>query len=96
MVLVATNTFASSEQSILSPYTRAVPITASDTQDLAEIPRALNVHKGTGGSVTAIKVTLYGDTSPVVLNLNVGAVFPIRPIRVWANGTDATSIVALY
>lgn len=96
VALVATDKFASSEPSILSPYTRGVAITPSDSTDLAEIPRAINVHKGTGGTVTAIKVTLSADSAPVTLNFAVGAVIPIRPIRIWATGTDATAIVALY
>jgi len=93
---VPTNNFAQNDAGVNSPFTRALAITASDTTDLAEIPRALNVHKGTGGTVTAIKVTMVGDSVPVTLNLNVGAVFPIRVSRVWANGTDATQIIALY
>lgn len=95
-VLVPTNSFASSEQSILSPYTRAVAVTPSDTEDLAEIPRALNIHKGTGGSTTDVRVLLWGDSSPVTLTFQVGYVVPIRARRVYATGTDATRIVALY
>ena len=96
MVLVPTNSFASSEQSILSPYTRAVPITPSDTEDLVESPRALNIHKGTGGSTTDVRVLLWGDSNPVTLTFQVGYVVPIRARRVYATGTDATRIVALY
>ena len=95
-LLVPPNNFASSEASILSPYTRAVAITPSDTTDLAEIPRALNVHKGTGGSTTDVKVILWGDSDPVTLTFQVGFVVPIRARRVYATGTDATRIVALY
>ena len=91
-----TNSFASSEPSILSPYTRGVAITPSDTTDLDEIPRALNVHKGTGGSTTDVRVILWGDSSPVTLTFQVGYVVPIRARRVYATGTDATRIIALY
>lgn len=90
------NNFASSEQSILSPYIRAVEITPNDTTDLVEIPRALNVHKGTGGSTTDIKVLLWGDSSPVTLTFQVGFTVPIRARRIYATGTDATRIIALY
>lgn len=90
------NNFASSEASILSPYTRAVAITPNDTTDLGEVTRALNVHKGTGGSTTSVKVLLWGDTDPVTLTFQVGFVIPLRVRRVYATGTDATLIVALY
>ncbi len=95
-VLVPTNNFASSETSILSPYTRAVEITPSDTTDLDEIPRALNVHKGTGGSTTDIRVLLWGDANPVTFTFQVGFVVPLRARRVYATGTNATHIIALY
>lgn len=92
----ATNNFAQNDPGVMSPFTRAVPITPNDTTDLAEIPRALNVHKGTGGATTDIKVLLWGDTDPVTLTFQVGYVVPIRARRVYATGTDATRIVALY
>lgn len=91
-----TNNFSQNDPGVMSPFTRGVAITPSDTTDLAEIPRALNVHKGTGGSTTDIRVLLWGDTDPVTLTFQVGYVVPIRARRVYATGTDATRIVALY
>jgi hypothetical protein len=92
----ATNNFSQTDAGIIAPFTRAVPITPSDTEDLAEVTRGLNVHKGTGGSTTTIKVLLQGDTDPVTMTFQVGFVIPLRIRRVYATGTDATVIVGLY
>lgn len=95
-LLVPTNNFAQNDTGIIAPFTRAVAITPNDTTDLVEVTRGLNVHKGTGGTTTDIKVLLSGDTDPVTLTFQVGFVVPIRARRVYATGTDATRIVALY
>ena len=90
------NNFSQNDSAIIAPFTRAVAITPSDTEDLAEITRGLNVHKGTGGSTTSINVLLSGDAEPVVMTFQVGFVIPLRIRRVYATGTDATVIVGLY
>lgn len=92
---MATNKFSQSESSILAPYTRAVSVTPSDTTDLAEVPRAINLYKG-GGGHAAMVVILEGDSQAVTLYLNHAGIYPIRPRRILATGTDATNIVALY
>lgn len=91
-----TNRFAQNDQSILAPYTRAVAVTPSDTEDLAEVTRAINAHKGTGGATTDITVIMAGDSSAVTLTLETGYIVPIRVRRVLATGTGATRVVALY
>jgi len=93
---VSINNFSQNDSAIIAPFTRAVAITPSDTEDLAEITRGLNVHKGTGGSTTSINVLLSGDAEPVVMTFQVGFVIPLRIRRVYATGTDATVIVGLY
>lgn len=90
------NNFSQNDSAIIAPFTRAVAITPSDTEDLAEITRGLNVHKGTGGSTTSINVLLSGDAEPVIMTFQVGFVIPLRIRRVYATGTDATVIVGLY
>ena len=90
------NNFSQNDSAIIAPFTRAVAITPSDTEDLAEITRGLNVHKGTGGSTTSINVLLIGDAEPVIMTFQVGFVIPLRIRRVYATGTDATVIVGLY
>lgn len=91
-----TNNFSQNDPGVVAPYTRAVAVTPNDTNDLAEVTRAINVHKGTGGSTTDIAVILSGDSSAVTLTFQVGQVIPIRVRRVLATGTDATRVVALY
>lgn len=93
---MSTNNFSQNDSAIIAPFTRAVAITPSDTEDLAEVTRGLNVHKGTGGSTTSINVLLSGDAEPVIMTFQVGFVIPLRIRRVYATGTDATVIVGLY
>ena len=91
-----TNNFSATDPGVMAPYTRAVAVTLSDTTDLAETTRALNVHKA-GSTSVAVKVTLAGDSSPVTLNLVSASIAPIRVSRVWSTGTDAGAVIlALY
>ena len=94
-VLVPTNSFSSSDQAAIAPYTRAVTLTLSDSADLVETPRAITAHKGSG-THCLVKVTMMGDTGPVTLTIPIGVVYPIRVSRVWSTGTDSTTTVALY
>ena len=93
--LVATNNFQQTDKAINAPYTRAVSVTPSDTTDLAEVPRAINFLKG-GGGHASLTVILEGDSASVTLSLSHAGIYPIRPRRILATGTDATNIVALY
>ena len=88
------NKFAQADRSTTAPYTRATTITTSDTVDVTEIPRALNVYAVT--SPTTVKVILQDDTVAVTLYLQTGVNHTIRPSRIYATGTTATAIVALY
>jgi hypothetical protein len=85
---------ATSDPSYSGSYSRAVTITANDSTDLAEPTRAIHIHHSTNS--TPVKVTFLGDTTPVVLNLQTGFVFPLRVSRIWATGTTASTIIALY
>lgn len=88
-------TYANTDPNYNNSYARAVAITPNDSIDLAEVTRAINVHKS-GSTSIALKVTLQGDTTPVTLNLVSASVTPIIAKRIWATGTDATSVIALY
>ena len=44
----------------------------------------------------ALTVILEGDSASVTLYLSHAGIYPIRPRRILATGTDATNIVALY
>lgn len=91
-----TNNFSQNELNAIAPYTRAVAVTLSDSVDLAETPRAINVHKS-GSTSVAVKVTFAGDTTPVTLNLVSASIAPVRVSRIWLTGTDASAVItALY
>jgi len=89
-----TNKFSQNDASVIAPYTRAVSLTLSDTVDLTETPRGLHVHAGTAS--TPVKVIMAGDTVAVTLQLQTGFIYPLRVSRVYATGTSATTVIALY
>ncbi len=82
--------FASYSPSLESPASHVFAVTPSDTVDLPVACRALNV-----ASEGIVRVTTVGgDTASIAMA--AGTPFPIRCTRVWATGTTATGIVALY
>lgn len=91
---MSTNNFSQNDSAILSPYMRAASVTPSDTEDLPEVTRALNVY-GTG-SHHAVKVQMLGGGDPVIIYTANGTFVNIRVTRVYQTDTTATSIVALY
>lgn len=72
-----------------SPALRALEVTPSDTEDLDQVSRAINV--GISGSVRL--TTIRGTTATI--QIAAGIAFPIRASRIWNTGTTATNIVAL-
>ncbi len=88
------NNFAQSDGSVIAPYQRAVTLTPSDSTDLVEFSRGLNVYATV--SPTTVKVIMQNDTTPVTLQLQTGVIYPLRVSRVYATGTAATAIIALY
>jgi hypothetical protein len=81
--------FADFASGLESPALRAFEINPSDTADLDEVSRALNV--GTSGTVRL--TTVQGTTATI--QVAAGIAFPIRATRIWSTGTTATNIVAL-
>lgn len=81
--------FANFSSGLESPALRVLEVTPSDSTDLAEASRAINV--GTTGAVRL--TTVYGTTATV--QIAAGIAFPIRASRIWSTGTTATNIVAL-
>lgn len=77
---------------LASPASSMDAITPHDTNDLANVSRA--VYVGVAGDV---KVRAVKNGSDVTLkNVAAGAVLPIRVSRIFATGTTASSIVVLY
>jgi hypothetical protein len=82
--------FASLAAGLDSPAARTFTITKHDTNEVAEVTRALYV--GTGGTL-AITDAAGNDT--VLVNVASGAILPIRVRRVKATGSTAADIVGL-
>lgn len=68
----------------------AAAITPSDSADL---PQFSVVFVGAGGNV---KVTTAQGSAVTFTGVNAGSVLPVRVRRVWATGTTATSMTAVF
>jgi len=87
---MAQDRYASHARSPGLPAGSVAAITPSDVSDLPEITVALNV-----AAPGAVRVTtLEGDV--VDIHVAAGVAFPLRVRRVWATGTTATGIRALF
>lgn len=87
-----TDPFESFSDGLNAPGEYSFAIAASDTNDLATIPRAIYV--GSGGD---IKMQLVHDAAPVVWSsVPTGSLLSVRPRRIYATGTSASNLVALY
>lgn len=73
---------------LISPGTAFVALTPSDSTDIATKPRALYV--GVGGSIAVIDEL---GVTTTFLNVGAGTFLPIRPVRLMATNTTATSII---
>lgn len=87
----ATDAFNTYCNGLDTPATRWFAITPNDSTDLAAKPRALYV--GGAGNVAISNGT---DASVTLVAVPAGSLLPLRPDRVLATGTTATSIVGLY
>lgn len=70
----------------------SVTVTPSDSAQLPSGVQALYV--GTGGDVVVVHRTR--ETVKTFKNVASGSVLPIRCVQVYATGTTATDILALY
>jgi hypothetical protein len=87
-----TDQFSGVVDSVAAPARRAVAVTPSDVEPLAQVPKALFV--GTGGAIAMRGV---GDSMDQLWkNVPDGTVLPFRPLFVRAAGTTAADILALY
>lgn len=83
------DSFAHFTPGLESPATDLTEITPSDTLDLAQTCRALNV----GASGTVRITTAGGQVASITVA--AGIAFPIRATRIWQTGTTATNIVVM-
>lgn len=91
----ALDTFRGFTPSTQAPANHAAAVTPHNTNQLAHMTRALYI--GVAGHV---KVTMAGDsglagTDVTFNNVQVG-IFPVRVKRVFATGTTAADILALW
>lgn len=84
--------FTNIADSATAPARLAVPVVPSDTNPLADIPKALFV--GTGGAIAMRGVG--GGADQVWKNVQDGSILPFRAHYVRATGTTASDILALY
>ena len=73
------------------PANRAVAITASDSDELDNVTRAIYV-----GSTGDLKVVTLGGDTIVFKSLPAGALLPVRAKQVLSTGTTASDLVALW
>lgn len=79
------------DTSISGPGANGAAITPNDSSDLANVTRGIYV-----GATGDLKVTLAGSGTVTFVGVPAGTLLPIRANRVFATGTTATSLVALY
>lgn len=72
-------------------FQNAASVTPSDSEDLSDIASALWI-----GSTGALKVDLEGEGTEITFAAVPAGLFRSRVKRVYATGTSAGNIVALY
>lgn len=72
--------------------TQQVAVTPSDSLDFPSITRGIYV----GSAGLNVSVLLQGDTAPVVWKLVPVGIMPVAAKRVYATGTTATDMIALF
>lgn len=81
----------SGSNEVTGPAAHLEAITPNDAADLTFATRAIWV--GTAGDV---KVTTVGGETVTIPNVPSGTRLDVRVARVWATGTDATDLVAMW
>ena len=76
--------------SAIAPSPKAASITPSDS---ADIDATRGIYVGTSGD---LKVDMLDGTAITFVALAAGIVHPLQVRRIYATGTDADNIVALY
>lgn len=87
----AVDSFSRFQSGLIAPITNAVAVTPHNTNELEFVTRALYV--GTGGDV---KVAMADSGEVTFVTVPTGTTLAIRVKKVFATGTDASDIVALW
>lgn len=88
---MATDNDSSARPGLIGPCENVAIVTPSDGSDLSNTTRALFV-----GGAGDVKVTTKGGQTVTLAGVAAGSVLPLRVERVWATGTTATNIAALW
>ena len=83
--------FQSNATGLTSPGRNAEAVTPSDVADLPTTARALYI-----GGAGDVAMTTAGGSTVTFIGLAVGQVLPVTAERVFATGTTATNIVAIW
>ena len=89
--MAANDFFEDYNTGLAAPAEGGAEVTPDDGADLAHVSRALYV--GTGGS---LRLTLKSGAVVTLAGVVSGTILPLRACRVWAGGTTAADIVALW
>lgn len=87
----ATDDFAGFSQGLDSPYRNAAAITPHDTNELANVTRAIYV----GGAGNIVLVTAAGN-EVTLSGCLAGHVYRVRAKQVKSTSTTATNLIALW
>lgn len=85
------NVYRSGPEVSWSPYQNIQQVTPSDTARLPNASRA--IYFATAGNVNVLTM---GGQRVDVLNVLAGTIYPICAVQVFATGTTATGILALW
>jgi hypothetical protein len=91
VTITAQNPFRGKTFDLDGPFHRALAVTPDDANDLVNVCRGVTV-----GAAGNLKVTFADDSVPVTIAVSPGFTYRFMLARVWATGTTATGIVALY
>lgn len=91
MTISANNPYRGKKFELDGPFHQAITVTPDDTNDLVNVCRGVMV-----GAAGTLHCTLADDATPVTLQVQPGFTYRLMLSRVWATGTSATGIVALY
>lgn len=84
------DTFSNYHAGLESPAERAFAITPSDTNALTYVTRGIYI-----GVTGDVKVEMVSGGLVTFKNALAGTVLPVRALRVWSTGTDATDLIGL-
>ena len=87
----AVDIFSRFRQDNFSPVSHAIAVTPHNTNELTYVTRAVYV-----GGLGDLKVTMQDSGTVTFADVPAGTTLPIRAKVVFATGTTATDIVALW